>query len=657
MGKSRGKTAKAHMTRVYELARKLGISSKEMIEELKKYGVDIKTHMSTLDPETVELVIAEFEDRRAQEEREDQSEPISVRPGISVGELADLIGADPADVITELLKHGVMANVNQKLDTEAITLISDEFNLQVRDEEEAEVEVEGESPEDEEEEEALQPRPPVVTVMGHVDHGKTTLLDTIRRTNVTQREFGGITQHIGASVVTHDGRKIVFIDTPGHEAFTAMRARGAQVTDIVVLVVAADDGVMPQTVEAIDHARAANVPIIVAVNKIDLPEARPDRVRQQLSEHGLVPEEWGGETICVDVSAKRGDGVEDLLEMILLLADLLELKANPDKPARGIVIEARLDKGKGPVATVLVQEGTLRVGDSFIVGLYDGKVRAMTDDKGKRVKEAGPSIPVEIMGINGVPEAGDKLVVMGEEEARKLSEQRQEEHRLKNLGSRKGVSLDEFFSMMREEEEKKLLVILKGDTQGTVEAVSDALMRLQERVESDIQLDIIHRGVGSITESDVMLASASGGIIIGFNVRPSGKVAKLAEGEGVEIRTYRVIYELLSDMRDALLGMLEPEEREIILGRAEVRQVFSVPRFGRVAGCYVLEGRMVRGRNLRVIRDGVLIYEGKLDSLRRFRDDVREVQEGFECGIGMESFSDFKEGDILECFTVELVRR
>jgi len=647
------------MTRVYELARKLGISSKEMIEELKKYGVDIKTHMSTLDPETVELVIAEFEDQRAQgkEKEEEQAEPISVQPGISVGELADLIGADPADVIMELMKHGVMANVNQKLDADAIALISDEFNLQVKGEAKAEPEAEDEGPEVEEEEGALQPRPPVVTVMGHVDHGKTTLLDTIRKTNVTQQEFGGITQHIGASVVERGDRKIVFIDTPGHEAFTAMRARGAQVTDIVVLVVAADDGVMPQTVEAIDHARAANVPIIVAVNKIDLPEARPDRVRQQLSEHGLVPEEWGGETIYVDVSAKTGDGVEDLLEMILLLADLLELKANPDKPARGIVIEARLDKGKGPVATVLVQEGTLRVGDSFIVGLYDGKVRAMTDDKGKRVKEAGPSIPVEIMGINGVPEAGDKLVVMDEEEARKLSEQRQEEHRLKNLGSRKGVSLDEFFSMMREEEEKKLLVILKGDTQGTVEAVSDALMRLQERVESDIQLDIIHRGVGSITESDVMLASASGGVIIGFNVRPSGKVAKIAEGEGVEIRTYRVIYELLSDMRDALRGMLEPEEREVILGRAEVRQVFNVPRFGRVAGCYVLEGRMVRGGNLRVVRDGVLIYEGRLDSLRRFKEDVREVQEGFECGIGMESFSDFKEGDILECFTVELVRR
>ncbi len=659
MGKSREKRAKAHMTRVYELARKLGISSKEMIEELKKYGVDIKTHMSTLDPETVELVIAEFEDQRAQgkEKEEEQAEPISVQPGISVGELADLIGADPADVIMELMKHGVMANVNQKLDADAIALISDEFNLQVKGEAKAEPEAEDEGPEVEEEEGALQPRPPVVTVMGHVDHGKTTLLDTIRKTNVTQQEFGGITQHIGASVVERGDRKIVFIDTPGHEAFTAMRARGAQVTDIVVLVVAADDGVMPQTVEAIDHARAANVPIIVAVNKIDLPEARPDRVRQQLSEHGLVPEEWGGETIYVDVSAKTGDGVEDLLEMILLLADLLELKANPDKPARGIVIEARLDKGKGPVATVLVQEGTLRVGDSFIVGLYDGKVRAMTDDKGKRVKEAGPSIPVEIMGINGVPEAGDKLVVMDEEEARKLSEQRQEEHRLKNLGSRKGVSLDEFFSMMREEEEKKLLVILKGDTQGTVEAVSDALMRLQERVESDIQLDIIHRGVGSITESDVMLASASGGVIIGFNVRPSGKVAKIAEGEGVEIRTYRVIYELLSDMRDALRGMLEPEEREVILGRAEVRQVFNVPRFGRVAGCYVLEGRMVRGGNLRVVRDGVLIYEGRLDSLRRFKEDVREVQEGFECGIGMESFSDFKEGDILECFTVELVRR
>lgn len=656
MGKSRRRTAKAHMTRVYELARKLGVSSKEMIEELRKYGVDIKTHMSTLDPETVELVIAEFEDQKTPAKEKDQTELISVRPGISVGELADLIGADPADVIMELMKHGVMANVNQKLDADAIALISDEFHLQVEGEAEGESEAKDEGLEVEEEEGALQPRPPVVTVMGHVDHGKTTLLDTIRKTNVTQQEFGGITQHIGASVVVYDDREIVFIDTPGHEAFTAMRARGAQVTDIVVLVVAADDGVMPQTIEAIDHARAANVPIIVAVNKIDLPNAKPDRVRQQLSELGLVPEEWGGETIFVDISAKTGDGVEDLLEMILLLADLLDLKANPDKPARGVVIEARLDKGKGPVATVLVQEGTLKVGDSFIVGLYDGKLRAMTDDKGRRVKEAPPSIPVEIMGINGVPEAGDKLVVMEEEEARKLSEQRQEEHRLKSLSSRRGISLDEFFSMMRQEE-KKLLVILKGDTQGTVEAVSDALMRLQERVESDIQLEIIHKGVGSITESDVMLASASNGLIIGFNVRPSGKVTKLAEQEGVEIRTYRVIYDLLADMRDALRGMLEPEEREVILGRSEVRQVFNVPRFGRVAGCYVLEGRMVRGRNLRVVRDGVVIYEGRLDSLRRFKEDVREVQEGFECGIGMENFNDFKEGDILECFTVELVRR
>ena len=656
MGKSRRRTAKAHMTRVYELARKLGVSSKEMIEELRKYGVDIKTHMSTLDPETVELVIAEFEDQKTPAKEKDQTELISVRPGISVGELADLIGADPADVIMELMKHGVMANVNQKLDADAIALISDEFHLQVEGEAEGESEAKDEGLEVEEEEGALQPRPPVVTVMGHVDHGKTTLLDTIRKTNVTQQEFGGITQHIGASVVVYDDREIVFIDTPGHEAFTAMRARGAQVTDIVVLVVAADDGVMPQTIEAIDHARAANVPIIVAVNKIDLPNAKPDRVRQQLSELGLVPEEWGGETIFVDISAKTGDGVEDLLEMILLLADLLDLKANPDKPARGVVIEARLDKGKGPVATVLVQEGTLKVGDSFIVGLYDGKLRAMTDDKGRRVKEAPPSIPVEIMGINGVPEAGDKLVVMEEEEARKLSEQRQEEHRLKSLSSRRGISLDEFFSMMRQEE-KKLLVILKGDTQGTVEAVSDALMRLQERVESDIQLEIIHKSVGSITESDVMLASASNGLIIGFNVRPSGKVTKLAEQEGVEIRTYRVIYDLLADMRDALRGMLEPEEREVILGRSEVRQVFNVPRFGRVAGCYVLEGRMVRGRNLRVVRDGVVIYEGRLDSLRRFKEDVREVQEGFECGIGMENFNDFKEGDILECFTVELVRR
>jgi translation initiation factor IF-2 len=650
--KSKTKSKKAHLTRVYELARKLGISSKEMVEELKKYGVDIKTHMSTLDPETVELVIAEFEDQKLQ--KEGKAEPVLVEPGLSVGELAELIDVDPGDIILELMNHGVMANINQKLDAEAMNLIADKFNLQPSQEEKVEPEP---LEEEAEAEENLIPRSPVVTVMGHVDHGKTTLLDFIRNTNVTAQEFGGITQHIGASVVEHDGRKIVFIDTPGHEAFTAMRARGAQVTDIVVLVVAADDGVMPQTVEAIDHARAADVPIIVAVNKIDLPEAKPDRVRQQLSEHGLVPEEWGGETIFVDVSAKTGQGVDDLLEMISLLADLLELKANPDKPARGAVIEARLDKGKGPMATVLVQEGTLRVGDSFIVGLYDGKVRAMMDDKGRRLKEAGPSTPVEVMGLNGVPEAGDKLIVMEEEEARRLSEQRQEEHRQRSLGSSRGISLDEFFSMTREEEEKELMIILKGDTQGTVEAVSDALIKLQDSTPSEVKLNIIHKGVGMITESDVMLAAASQGVIIGFNVRPSGRVMKLAEGERVEIRTYRVIYELLSDMRDALRGMLEPEEREIILGRAEVRQVFSVPRYGKVAGCYVLEGKVVRGQNLRVIRDGVVIYEGKLDSLRRFKEDVREVQEGFECGIGMVRFDDFKEGDILESFTVELVRR
>ncbi|RKY00486.1 translation initiation factor IF-2, partial [Candidatus Poribacteria bacterium] len=644
-------------TRVYELAKELGFSSKEMVEKLKDYGVDVKTHMSTLDSETVELVKAEIEEQRAKERgaQEGEAKPeegIVVEPGITVGDLADLLDVPASDIILELMNNKIIANINQELDENALKILADKFGFKVGAEEAKPEEAAPEAEKEAEEEEKLVPRPPVITVMGHVDHGKTTLLDRIRRTNVAEQEYGGITQHIGASVVEVDGKKIVFIDTPGHEAFTAMRARGAQVTDIVVLVVAADDGVMPQTVEAINHAKAAGVPIIVAVNKIDKPEAKPDMVRQQLSEYGLVPEEWGGDTIFVDVSAKTGEGVDTLLEMILLLAEVMELKANPDKPARGTVIEARLDRGKGPVATVLVQEGTLRVGDAFIAGLYAGKVRAMTDDKGRRVKEAGPSMPVEVMGFEGVPQAGDQFVVMDEEEARRLSEERQEEARRRQLApTRSRMTLEEFLKMAREGEEKELRVILKGDVQGTVEAVSGVLKKLGDEAPDGVSLSILHSGVGAITETDVMLASASNGVIIGFNVRPTGKAMKLAEQERVQIKTYRVIYDLIDDVKKALQGMLEPEIREVVLGRAEVRKVFNVARFGRVAGCYVLEGKVVRGANLRVIRDGTVIYEGKLDSLRRFKDDVREVQQGFECGIGMESFNDFKEGDILECYT------
>lgn len=655
--KKRGKT-----TRVYELAKELGLSSKEMVEKLKDYGVDVKTHMSTLDSEMVELVKAEIEEQRAKEEEAQESEArskgeIVVKPGITVGDLADLLDVPASDIILELMNNRIIANINQELGEEALRVLADKFGFRVGTEE-AKPEKTSSQAEEAEEEGKLVPRPPVITVMGHVDHGKTTLLDRIRRTNVAEQEYGGITQHIGASVVDVNGKKIVFIDTPGHEAFTAMRARGAQVTDIVVLVVAADDGVMPQTVEAINHAKAAGVPIIVAVNKIDKPEAKPDMVRQQLSEYGLVPEEWGGDTIFVDVSAKTGEGVDTLLEMILLLAEIMELKANPDKPARGTVIEARLDRGKGPVATVLVQEGTLRVGDAFIAGLYAGKVRAMTDDKGRRVEEAGPSMPVEVMGFEGVPQAGDQFVVMDEEEARRLSEERQEEARRKQLApTRSRMTLEDFLRMAREGEEKELRVILKGDVQGTVEAVSGVLKRLGDEVPDGVSLSILHSGVGAITETDVMLASASNGVIIGFNVRPTGKAMKLAEQERVQIKTYRVIYDLIDDVKKALQGMLEPEIKEVVLGRAEVRKVFQVARFGRVAGCYVLEGKVVRGANLRVIRDGTVIYEGKLDSLRRFKDDVREVQQGFECGIGMESFNDFKEGDILECYTIEKVKR
>ncbi|MGB9792089.1 MAG: translation initiation factor IF-2, partial [Thermacetogeniaceae bacterium] len=486
-------------------------------------------------------------------------------------------------------------------------------------------------------------------------HGKTSLLDAIRHTNVTATEAGGITQHIGAYQVDVDGKKITFLDTPGHEAFTAMRARGAKVTDIAVLVVAADDGVMPQTIEAINHAKAAEVPIIVAINKIDKPQANPELVKQQLAEHGLVPEEWGGDTICVPVSAKTGEGLDQLLEMILLVAEMEELKANPNRPARGTVIEAKLDKGRGPVATVLIQKGTLEVGDYVIAGTAHGRVRAMLDFKGRRIKKATPSTPVEILGLSEVPNPGDSLVVCQDEKlARQIVEERMEQKRQQELTTKEKVTLDDLFKQIQQGKVKELKLIIKADVQGSVEALVQALSKLST---DEVKINIIHSGVGAITETDVMLASASNGLIIGFNVRPDSNAKKAAEQQRVEIRLYNVIYEVIDDIRAAMEGLLEPEYREVILGRSEVRDIFHIPKVGTVAGCYVSEGKVVKNARVRVIRDGEVIYEGSIASLKRFKDDVREVPQGYECGIGLDKFQDFKKGDILEDYYIEEVKR
>jgi translation initiation factor IF-2 len=502
--------------------------------------------------------------------------------------------------------------------------------------------------------EDLKPRPPVVTVMGHVDHGKTSLLDRIRSTNVAEGEAGGITQHIGAyDVHLPGGGRVVFVDTPGHEAFTQMRARGAQVTDLVVLVVAADDGVMEQTREAINHARAAEVPIVVAINKIDKPGAEPDRVRRELSELELVPEDWGGDTIMVEVSAKTGQGIDELLEMLLLQAELLELKANPDKPARGHVLEARLDKGRGPVATVLVQEGTLHTGEAFVCGIHAGKVRAMFNDRGQRVDLAGPSTPVEVQGLSGVPEAGDDFaVVENEKAARQIAEHRAQKKREAELSARKAVSLEGFLDQLKGEEVKTLKLVVKADVQGSVEALVSALGKLGNE---EVKVEVIHAATGTITETDVMLAAASEAVIIGFNVRPAGKVSEVAEREGVDIRTYEVIYQVIEDITAALAGMLAPVVEEEVIGRAEVRQTFNVPRVGTVAGCYVSEGRVERGAQARLLRDGTVVANTRISSLRRFKDDVKEVAQGFECGIGLENYNDIKVGDEIEVFVTREV--
>jgi len=592
------------------------------------------------------------------EERKPQDQLVVVRKktlklteGATVKEFAELIGVKLSDVIKKFMELGYMPTINQPVDNDAALLVAENFGTKLTLYPIEEDTVVIEAPEDVSK---LLPRPPVITIMGHVDHGKTSLLDAIRETKVTETEAGGITQHIGAYKVNLRGKDIVFLDTPGHEAFTSMRARGAKVTDIVVLVVAADDGVMPQTVEAINHAKAANVPIVLAINKIDKPEANPSKVRNELSERGIISEEWGGQNIFVEVSAKKRIGIERLLEMILLQAEVMELKANPDKRARGTIIEAKLDKGRGPVATVLVQSGTLKISDAFLAGTHAGKVRALIDDTGKRIMEAVPSTPVEVIGFQEVPSAGDIFTVVEDEKrARQIALARQQKMKLAEMAKTRKLTLDELYAKIKEGAIRELNIIIKGDVQGSVEAIKEALESITH---PQVKVKVIHSSAGGITESDVMLAAASSAIIIGFNIRPEPNASQTAEKEGVDIRLYNVIYEAIDDVKKALEGLLEPTLKEKTLGRAEVRQLFPISRVGTIAGCYVLDGSIIRSSDgIRVIRDNIVVYDGKIASLKRFKEDIKEAQAGYECGIMIENFNDIKVGDILENYIVEKI--
>lgn len=588
-------------------------------------------------------------------ETKEMPSKITYQEGITVGELAEKLNVESAGIIKKLFLLGIMANINQSLDEETLELIADDYGVEIEkevvvDEEDLSIYFDDET----DDSDAIE-RPAVVTIMGHVDHGKTTLLDSIRNTKVTEGEAGGITQHIGAYQIENSGKKITFLDTPGHAAFTTMRARGAQVTDITILVVAADDGVMPQTIEAINHAKEAEVPTIVAVNKIDKLTANPDRVMQELTEYGLIPEDWGGDTIFVPLSALSGDGIDDLLEMIGLVAEVQELKANPNKQAVGTVIEAELDKSRGPAASLLVQNGTLNVGDAIVVGNTYGRIRAMVNDLGKRIKSAGPSTPVEITGINDVPLAGDRFVVFcDEKQARRIGEARHEASVIQQRQESKNVSLDNLFEQMKQGEMKDLNVIIKGDVQGSVEALAASLMKID--VEG-VNVRIIHTAVGAINESDVTLANASNGIIIGFNVRPDAGAKRAAEAENVDMRLHRVIYNVIEEIESAMKGLLDPEFEEQVIGQAEVRQTFKVSKVGTIAGSYVTEGKITRNAGVRVIRDGIVLFEGELDTLKRFKDDAKEVAQGYECGITIEKYNDLKEGDIIEAFEMVEIQR
>ncbi len=692
--------------RVYELAKELNIPAKEAVSELNTLGFDITSHMAALDDDSYQLAKEELSKKysskdekkekaeenkknsekkekpkqksnsskrnkekhkqsnqkqknapsQVSEDKSDKKEAgvIYISSTITVKDLAEAIDVSVTQLISKLIQLGIMANQNQDVDFDTAELIAGEFNkeiaLQEPEEEKSDFDLDYEDAE-----ETLKPRPPVITVMGHVDHGKTSLLDRIRKSHVTSSEAGGITQHIGAYTVNIDGNKIVFLDTPGHEAFTAMRSRGAEVTDIAILVVAADDGVMPQTIEAINHAKAAEVPIIVAVNKMDKPDANDARIKQELADNGLMPDEWGGDAIIVPVSAKTGEGIDDLLEMILMVSDMEELKANPDRRAVGTIIEAQLDKGRGPTATVLVEKGTLRMGDEVVSGKASGRIRAMFDDKGKKIKKAGPSIPVLILGLSEVPEAGGKIYeVEDEKTARTYASKVRDIQREEMIHQGDNISLDDLFSKIEEGALKDLNIIVKTDVKGTIDAVRQSLVKLSNE---EVKVNIIHGAVGGITDSDVMLATASKAVIIGFNVRPSQGAMDMAKHEGVDIRTYRVIYDAIEDIKNAIQGMLDPKFEEKVLGRATVRQVFKVPHIGNVAGVYVTNGKLTRQSTIRLIRDNVVIFEGEVSSMKRFKDDAKELLTGYEGGVGLENYNDIKEGDEMEAYIMSEVKR
>lgn len=647
--------------RIYELAKMLNIDNKDLLRIIQDLGVEAKSHMSSIDTDVAQIIEETLREEKESklgkrsEEVATTLDTLEISEGSTVEYVANRLGKPATTLVKELISAGFMVPANAVINEDIAKTINKVLGVNIKivpasAETKDEPRVRTVEPKKHEKSKNLLPRPPIVTVMGHVDHGKTTLLDYIRKTNVTAREFGGITQHIGASVVEHNGKKIVFLDTPGHEAFTSMRARGAQVTDIVVLIVAADDGVMPQTIEALNHAKAANTPIIVAINKIDKPSAKPDRVKQQLADLGLIPEEWGGDTIMVEISAKTGLNVDQLLEMILLVAEMNELVADYEATPQGVVIEAELDKGKGPVANVIVQQGTLRRGDILLFETTWGRVRAMMDHLGRNVDEVTPSLPATILGLEDVPQAGERFIkVVDERAAREAVEQYMEKKRQQEMQAVKRISLEELFEQMDKGEKPVVRMILKSDVQGTLEAIKSSLMRLAVE---EVGIEVVHEGVGRITESDVMLADASNAIIIGFNVRPDGNAKKLAEQKGIQIRLYRTIYDVIDDVKAAVEGMLAPKLKEQILGEAEVRAVFKVPKVGQIAGCYVREGVIKRNAKARVIRDGIVIWEGSLLSLKRFKDDVREVNAGYECGIGLAGFQDLREGDIIEAFEV-----
>ena len=626
---------------------KQGTKKQKINQKKKQKQQGVKTGGAKQKPTAEDML-----KRKEKKEKKEQKIHVLIPDEITVGQLAERMRRPATEVIKKLMLLGIMASVNETIDFDTASLIVEEMGGTFEKEVilTAEDVLFNDEPDTEEQ---LKPRSPVVVVMGHVDHGKTSLLDTIRNTNVTDGEFGGITQHIGAHRVRVGDRKITFLDTPGHEAFTAMRARGAMVTDIAILVVAADDGIMPQTIEAINHAKAAEVSIIVAINKIDKEGANPDKVKQELTEHGRVPEEWGGDTICVEVSAKKGTNIDELLEMVLLVADMRELKANPDRAARGTVIESKLDKGRGPVATVLVQNGTLRVGDIVVAGTAVGHVRAMNDDKGRSVKKAGPSIPVEILGLSEVPEGGDLFYAVDDErKAREVVENRKFKEKQSRQQKAAAISLDNLFEHIEEGKIKDLNIIVKADVQGSVEAVTQSLTRISN---DEVRVNVIHGAVGAVTESDVMLASASGAIIVGFNVRPTPGAVTSAENAEVDIRLYRVIYDAIEDIEKALKGMLEPTFREAIIGHAEIRTTFRVSGVGTIGGAYVTDGKIQRNSKVRVVRDGIVIHEGELGSLKRFKDDAKEVNSGYECGLSIDKFNDIKDGDVVEAYVMEQV--